>query len=146
MKNKIFKELVQVVSNNKKIIFIVLSIIVILLIIIFGIILFLNINYINKYKNYEDKMITYGFDKLYNNEKANTTNFVKNSEAIKVIICASYNISNLQKFNIYSDEDKYLNSSYIEYAKICKILNDEINDKNYNIKSKEIYFIKRFKY
>ena len=51
----------------------------------------------NKYNIYEAKVVTYGFDKLYDNGKVESSNFVSKSEAVKMAIATVLNKTDLFK-------------------------------------------------
>ncbi len=115
----------------------VLICIIILIILSVSIILIINL-FLNKYKQYSqysDKMNIYGFGQLYDNEKTTEYQRVTKSEAIKLIVSATINMSNIDKL-VYIENLDYENQEWVEYAIENEIIsNNEINKDNYNDKA-----------
>lgn len=90
-----------------------------------------------QYKQYTDKMYNYGYNELYDNQKATATQSVTNGELIKVIIGSIQN--NKDIFNAYYLADKNYNETYNwnEYAKYLG-LNDFMGNVNLNEEAKTI--------
>lgn len=91
---------------------------------IFGIVYLVNYNRYKPYIKYEEPMQTYGFDKVYNNETAKTGDKVTKSEAIKMVLSAVLNTSDISGFAKEPD-DNYTNGMWVEYAKFRGIISDE---------------------
>lgn len=101
---------------------------------IWGVISLINYNKYKPYKKYEETMKIYGFDTAYNNQSAKTGESVTKSEAIKVILSAALNLSDIRDLTIEKDEE-YENQLWVEYAKYKEIIgSDEINKDNANDK------------
>lgn len=99
-----------------------------------GVISLINYNKYKPYKKYEETMKIYGFDTAYNNQSAKTGESVTKSEAIKVILSAALNLSDIRDLTIEKDEE-YENQLWVEYAKYKEIIgSDEINKDNANDK------------
>lgn len=107
-------------KTGKKIILLVIILIVIVAIVL-GLIFILNSGERKEQKAYEEKMNTYGFVKLYNNETAKSSENVTKSEMLKVVIAAILNtddITNIAK----TATDNYSNAVWVEYAKEMNII------------------------
>jgi hypothetical protein len=78
-------------------------------------------NYNKKYKEYEDKINKYGFNKLYNNLSAKSSEYVQRSEAIKVILGSIFNKNDITSF-AYQTDEKYDNAIWVKYAENEKII------------------------
>lgn len=101
---------------------------------IWGVISLINYNKYKPYKKYEETMKIYGFDTAYNNQSAKTGESVTKSEAIKVILSAALNLSDISNF-AEQPEENYDNAIWVEYAKYKEIIgSDEINKDNANDK------------
>lgn len=103
----------------------------------------------NSYVKYEEKMITYGFDQLYDNKSAKTTETVTISEAIKLALGVIYNTNSeysfgplLNGFGIPNDE--YPNANWVDYARSNVLINYDVGLNNYNEKIKYIDVIYLF--
>src|SRR5574344_1211022 len=57
-----------------------------------------NTNYIQKSQDYTELMSTYGFSSLYDNGKATSTDIVKKSELIKMIIATTLNTDSMDSY------------------------------------------------
>lgn len=129
--------------NKKSIILIIgICIVVIAIVAIVNVIL-TNMEY-KKYERYEDKMNRYGFNKLYDNESAKTSEKVTKSEAIKMIIgtCLNtFDISGIAK----KPTDDYQNAIWVLYAQDASIANaSEVNKDTSGDKVKYVDVIKYF--
>lgn len=84
-----------------------------------------NIVITNMYSYYTDKMVWYGYDKLYDNEEAKSTETVLSDEIAKMVSGVLYNKTNKDsaKNNIFTeDKDKLsVNEAWIEFAKSIPI-------------------------
>lgn len=84
-----------------------------------------------KYKEYTDKMYTYGLAELYDNEKATATDKVTNEEMLRIVIAAvtgKKDINQLYHNNDISDEYKWLDyTTSLGYTK--NITQDNLKDK-----------------
>jgi hypothetical protein len=94
------------------------------------------------YLQYEEKMKVYGFDKLYNNQSAKTSEIVTKAEALKLAIAAVFNTSDISGFA--AEHNEYENAIWVEYAKDTKVTTEDININNYNNKVKYIDVISYF--
>lgn len=84
------------------------------------------------YLKYEEKMKVYGFDKLYDNQTAKTSESVTKAEALKLAIAAVFNTSDITGFA--AEHNEYENAIWVEYAKAMKVTTEDININNYNNK------------
>ena len=125
------------------IIFLVL-LLVIVGVAVYGIISLINYTKHKPYKQYEEKMKNYGFDKTYNNGSANTGDSITKSEAIKMVLAASFNTNDISGFAKEPEGDNnYDNAIWVEYAKFRGIITDsDINKDNYKDKAKYIDVIR----
>jgi len=89
------------------------------------------------YVKYEEKMATYGLDKLYNNKRANSAEPVTIIEALKVAIAIA---SNMNETSDFSD----LDSNWIANALSWNIISDEMDSGTYNRRAKYIDVISYF--
>ena len=117
--------------KRKKISIISIIIIVFLIIsICVGISIFVINNKYSAYEKYESNMKIYGFDKTYDNGSSKTSENVTKSEAIKMVIAATYNVDDISGF-AKKVTDEYSNAIWVEYARKKGIINtDEINKNN----------------
>ncbi len=122
--------------DKKKIIQSKITIILIAVIIvaIVGICLGVHFGKLAKYKKlygkYEEPMTIYAFDKVYDNGSAKTTEYVTKSELVKMVIAATLNTSDIDKY-VYEPSDDYTNCSWIDYAVANELLQDgNINKEN----------------
>lgn len=98
---------------------------------------------------YEDKMKTFGFDKLYDNMRAETIEPVTKAEALKLAIAAVFNLDDTPAFGpvYYSTGDndkKNKNDNWVEYAKSQGITKEDLNSDNFNAKATYIDVITYF--
>lgn len=110
-------------KRKRFIIILAISIAVIIGLAVFGINLLINYNKFKPYKKYEETMKTYGFDKMYNNESTKTGESITKSEAIKMILSASFNMYDISGFAGTPEED-YDNAIWVEYAKYRGIIGE----------------------
>lgn len=136
----------QVNEKRKKIIIILITSLLVICLAIFGIIYFINQTKYKPYKSYEEKMKTYGFDKAYSNESANTGDSITKSEAIKLVLAAVFNTNDISGFAKEPDgNNNYDNAMWVEYAKYRGITTDtDINKDNYSDKATYIEVIRYF--
>lgn len=85
-----------------------------------------------EYIKYEDKMHAFGFDRMYNNQSAKTSESVTKSEAIRMAIAAAFNVYDISGFAKVNNE--YPQSTWTEYAENMQITSEDININNYNSK------------
>ncbi|MDD2375947.1 MAG: hypothetical protein PHD15_01655 [Clostridia bacterium] len=95
------------------------------------------------YVKYEEKMKTYGFEKLYDNGSAKTTESVTKSEALKIALGTVLNTNEILS-GIDTLENEYTNSLWVEFAKNSAITKEDININNCNDKVKYIDVISYF--
>lgn len=91
---------------------------------------------------YEEKMKTFGFDKLYDNKRAETSEPVTKAEALKLAMAAIFNLDNTLAF--YENVEEYQNANWVELAKAEGITKEDINISNYNEKATYIDVISYF--
>ncbi len=122
------------IKINKKLLVIILALLLLIGAVV-GIYLYVNRIDYSKYTQYEEKMNTYVFNKLYDNGLATTEETVTKSEAIKVIIGVLLNTSDISRF-AFDEEEPYTNSIWIKYAKDKGIIGqDEITKENLDDKA-----------
>lgn len=103
--------------------------IILLLIVVIGIIygiyvLSKHLYYYTKYSEYEEKMIQYGLDDLYNNGSAKSSEKVTNSEMIKVIIGSISGVKDASGLVHIEGNKTYNNEDFVKYAELLKIINE----------------------
>ena len=131
-------------DNKTKNIVIIVSICLAVIIVFFVInLITTNIEY-SKYERYEEKMNSYGFNKLYDNSSAKTSEKVTKSEAVKMAIgvCLNtYDISGIAKM----PTEEYQNAMWVLYAQDIGIANaSEVNKDTSSNKVKYVDVIKYF--
>lgn len=122
--------------KNKKIYIIVVIVIMIILLIAVFLTTYLESLKYKPYTKYEEKMKTYGFDKMYDNKNATTNEPVTKAEALKIALAAVFNTSDISGFAVENNE--YENAIWVEYAKHTEITKEDINITNYSDKVKYI--------
>lgn len=126
--------------NKKLIITLVITVVLLVALSIFIYVIAQNKKYA-KYLPYEETMHTYAFDIMYDNQTAETREKVTKSEAIKMAIAATLNVTSLDSIGIEPKEE-YFNNVWIEYAYTVGIINDgEITEKNKDEKVTYIEFV-----
>lgn len=99
--------------------------------------------------DYDNDMISYGFDKLYNNETAKNDETVSKSEVLKMVIGVALNrdsiaelldlttiIPDYDGYSDYEDKLEYDNQLWVEYAKSFEIITEnEITKENQDDKA-----------
>lgn len=83
----------------------IFSVLLILLVVATCVGIYFGIRYLGitlKYKQYTDKMISYGYSELYNNNQATATEKVTNDELIKVILGVVSNTKKVENDNWYN--------------------------------------------
>lgn len=130
--------------KSKISIIIIASILVLIIAAIIGISIFVsNLKY-EPYKKYEEDMKTYVFDIVYDNKTAKTSEKVTKSEAIKMVLAAVFNTSDISGFAKSPTED-YENAIWVQYAVDRGIIaENEITKDNYNKKATYIDVIRYF--
>lgn len=113
------KENKQSKTKNKIIIIIVAAVLIVA--VVLGIIFILNFSNRKEQKIYEEKMTTYGFAKLYNNQSANSSENVTRSEMLKIVIAALLNTDDITEI-AQTPTDTYGNAIWAEYAKNMNIV------------------------
>ncbi len=129
-------------KRKRFIIILAISIAVIIGLAVFGINLLINYNKFKPYKKYEETMKTYGFDKMYNNESTKTGESITKSEAIKLILSASFNMYDISGF-AGTPKENYDNAIWVEYAKYRGIIGEsDITKENADDKATYIEVIR----
>jgi hypothetical protein len=85
------------------------------------------------YAKYEEKMKTFGFDKLYNNKSAKSSELVTKTEALKLALSVTFNTNDISGFA--EEHNEYDGAIWVEFAKYHKITTEDINITNYNDKA-----------
>lgn len=141
--NKIKKDVNNKKGSNKRQISKLWILIILLVIIILVFVMISKISYKiekNKTSNYDRYMEIYGFSQLYNNGKLTSTDEVKKSELVKMVVASTLNIDN-DTINSYV-EDKKINENFVKIDEdgntIITIFDDTDEDKNEN-SNKEKY-------
>ena len=94
------------------------------------------------YLRYEDKMKTFGFEKLYINKSANPSQPVTKAESLKLAIAVVFNTDDIS--GMAAPHNEYENATWVEFAKFHGITNENINISNYSEKAKYIDVISYF--
>ena len=139
------KKLNATKSRKSKITIILLVLITIIIFgIVFGIFTFVNNKKYKPYRPYEEKVKIYGFDKVYNNGYANTGESITKSEAIKMVIAITLNMSDISGISKAPEGDNdYDNAIWVDYAKYRGIITDtDVNKDNYKDKASYIEVIR----
>lgn len=92
-----------------------------------------------KYKPYTIKMERYDLNSLYDNQKANAYQSVTNSEMIKVIIGSIKNMKSVT--GLVDTTEDYINESWIEYAKLCRIIDNNYINEIYSFKNSKAQYV-----
>lgn len=123
---------------------IIISIAVIIIAAIIGIAIFLSSLKYKPYKQYEEYMKIYVFDIVYDNHTAKTSQKVTKSEAIKMVLSAVFNTSDISGF-AREPEEEYENAIWVQYAVDRGMIPEgEITKDNYNKKATYIDVIRYF--
>lgn len=122
-------------------IFSIISVLLVLLL-LFILAIFLNKLKYDPYVKYENKMRTYGFDTMYNNKSAKTSESVTKAEALKLAIGAVFNTYDISGIAVENNE--YENSIWVQYARDTEITKEDINSSNFSNKVKYIDVISYF--
>lgn len=69
-----------------------------------------------KYKQYTDKMNTYGFSELYDNDKATATDKVTNAELLKVVMGSLNNAKDVSQVYYLADKNLSENKNWYNYS------------------------------
>ncbi len=150
IKEKLYKakdKSINININNRllkynKIYFIVITASILISLITNSIIVYINNYKYEPYIKYEDKMNIYGFDEMYNNKSAKTSELVTISEALKLALATVFNTSDISNFAIVNNE--YNNATWVDYAKDVGITKDDVNINNYYNNVKYINVIEYF--
>ena len=120
---------IKKINVDKKYLIITIVIILVISAIISVIVIVNKPNY-EEYTKYEEKINTYGFNIMYDNESAYTQENVTKSEALKMVISTMLNTTDISKMSVV-EGSTYKNSEFVEYAKAMGIISDdEINQNN----------------
>lgn len=129
-KEKKIKREMKVIDKKK--LAIISAIVAIIVVAISTIIIILSQAKYKKYYEFEESMIKYGFDKMYNNGSSKTNEKVTKSEAIKMALSAVYNTLDIEGL-ANSAEGDYENAIWVEFAiRIGVITETDINENNAN--------------
>lgn len=90
-----------------------------------------------KYKEYTDKMITYGFNELYDNKKATSTQEVTNGELLKVVLGSMKNNKDIYELYYLANTNSKEIDNWYEYSNYLGV-NNYITKSNLNEKAKLI--------
>lgn len=132
------------IKINKRLIVIVVVAILVVAFICFGVSLLLQNAEHKKYRKYEEKMDSYGFNKLYNNGSSKTSEKVTTSEAVKMAIGVCLNMYDISGIAM-EPTSNYNNAIWVLYAQDMSIANaSEVNEQTENKKVKYIDAIKYF--
>jgi len=126
----------NILLKNKLLYVIIAVTILIISLLTFAVISYMKTLRYDSYIKYEEKMKTYGFDKMYNNKSAKTSESVTEAEALKLVLSAVFNTDDISGFA--EEHNEYENAIWVEYAKYFKITKEDININNYNHKAKYI--------
>lgn len=128
---------------NKKIYILIGCIALIILIFVISYFIIKNAEY-KKYKHYEEKMNSYGFNRLYDNESSKTSEKVTKSEAIKMVIGTCLNTFDISGF-AKEPTETYENAIWVLYAQDADLaMATELNKDTENKKAKYIEVIEYF--
>jgi len=123
------------VAKYKKLYLLTLLIIIIITSIIFAGILIRNYILNKKYKEYEKKMDAYGFEILYDNKSAKSSQKLTRLEAVKIAISAAYNQSEVESIG-FAAQGKFEGDQWAKTAEAFGITpKGFITEKNYNEKA-----------
>jgi hypothetical protein len=142
VKEYILEKKKNILLKKKKIYITIILTTIVISLIIFGVIKYINNLRYEPYIKYEEKMNIYGFDSMYNNKSAKTSELVTKSEALKLALSTIFNTSDISNFAIVSDE--YKDATWVDYAKAAKITKEDINVNNFNNNVKYIDVIEYF--
>ena len=110
-------------TNRKVSLYSVIILIVILAVIIYGIYALVSgVYYYFKYDKYEDKMIQYGLNDLYNNNEASTRQNVTNSEMVKVVVGSILGTKDVSGLVYMENSKSYENEEFVKYAESVGII------------------------
>ncbi|MEG2348694.1 MAG: hypothetical protein RSB67_03500 [Clostridia bacterium] len=138
------KQLPKFVIKSKITFTIVISLTILVLAAIITLVFFINSLKYKPYIKYEENMKIYAFDSVYDNKTAKTSDKVTKSEAIKMVLSAVFNTSDISGFS-KNPEDTYENARWVKYAVDRGIIpQNEITKENYNKKATYIDVIRYF--
>ena len=96
----------------------------------------------NAYIKYEEKMKTYGFYKMFDNQSAKSDESVTKAEALKLALSVTLNKDKLEG---YSEKDEeYPSAIWVNYAKKMGVTSGDINMANYKDQATYIDVISYF--
>ena len=131
--------------KSKITVFVFIGIIVAFALIVFGIIKIVEYFDMMKYKKYEEKVETYGFVELYDNNRAKFSDYITKSEAIKLVLGVTFNIYDITQVYQINDTFNYENEPWVLYASEKGLIGeDEINEKNEDSKATYVDIIRYF--
>ena len=120
----------EVKKIDKKKIIIFISILFIVLIAVTILTLLIQNKKYEKYVAYEESMRRYGFDKVYDNLSSRTQDKVTKSEAVKMVISAVYNTSDIEGLAT-TPKEEYSNSMWVEFGTRLGIITvTDVNSEN----------------
>lgn len=127
-------------SLKRKIVLLI-NCIVLIVIIVFAVIFIRRYNIENKYSFYKEKMDIYDYSKLYDNHKSTSYEKVTKLEAIKFVIAASNNTTNLERLilaeNYDNETELWLKCAYQQNI----VSENEVNVENCTENATYIEFI-----
>lgn len=125
------KKIINCIKKYKRLILLGIILLIILIVICVSIYNFIMEKKYEKYYKYEEKMDIYGYTQLYSNESSNTSDKVTRIEAVKMVIAATLNITDISPY-MYTEIGEYDGDKWGEYAEDFGILGDfDINADNY---------------
>lgn len=101
-----------------------------------------SVNTVGSFIKYEEKMKNYQFDKMYDNQSANSSEYVTKAEALKMAIAAVLNTNDIS--NYIDSTNAYENAIWVEYSKLFEVTDEDINSSNYYEKATYIDVISYF--
>ncbi|MEG2460354.1 MAG: hypothetical protein RR988_03455 [Clostridia bacterium] len=113
--------------------FIILGILIVAIVaIVLGTIAINKYSYQKKYAKYGDKILTFGLNGYYSDEKAKEYKNVKNGEALAIIGAAALNTEDAVDLG-YAPTFTHKNASWVRYAEVEKIIKEaSVDAKNVN--------------
>lgn len=111
--------------KSKRLYVIAVIVVFIALIVIFNTLSYMKTLKYKPYIQYEDKMKVYGFDTMYNNKSAKTSESVTKAEALKLALAATFNTSDITDFA--SSNNSYVDATWVEYAEAAGITSEKLD-------------------
>lgn len=143
-KKHFFKKMLESIEKNRK--YYIISLVMLALIaVVIALIILINRFVINKkYSKYEEKMDTYGFSLLYDNESAKSYEKVTNLEGVKLVLGTVYNTYDASYIG-YQPLGEYDGDEWVRTAVAFGILEEgKITKENINDNMSYWDFIKMF--